>query len=308
MNAAELLPDTALRHQLLRYTLARTHRVASSLRASHVSRERGEGIEFHQYRSYLPGDDLRRVDWRLYGRTDRYYVREAEQESRLTVCLFVDTTASMGMSDSHGATRLALAQRAAAAIAWLATQRHHDLGLVTLTDGRPAYVRPGSGSAQLHRVTAALAALEPAGAWPRHANVRHALQALPARSKVYCFSDFFERGDEQTRAMRELLGMAHGLTSVQILLDEELSFPHRGQVEVVDAEHGGRRLVDARRYRPQYFERLQRLLQEVRREQLALGARFARATASTPVGDVLRAALDHSLGPDARLLADVDAA
>lgn len=308
MNAADLLPGTALRHQLLRHTLASRHRVASSLRASHVSRERGEGIEFHQYRPYLPGDDLRRVDWRLYGRTDRHFVREAEQESRLTVCLFVDTTRSMGMADGDGTTRLELAQRAAAAIAWLSMQRHHDFGLVTLTDGRPVYIRPSAGSAQLHRVTAALAALAAEGTWPRHANVRHALQALPARSKVFCFSDFFERGDEQTRAMRELLGMAHGLTSVQILLGEELAFPHRGQVEVVDAEHGTRRVVDARAYRARYLERMRDLLSEVRREQLALGARFVRVTAATPIAEVMRATLDHALSAQARLLAAVDAA
>ncbi len=308
MDVVDLLPDAATRHQLLRYTLASRHRVASSLRASHISRERGEGIEFHQYRPYLPGDDLRRVDWRLYGRTDRHYVREAEQESRLTVCLFVDTTASMGMHDGDGPSRLELAQRTAAAIAWLSAQRHHDFGLVTLTDGRPVYIPPAAGNAQFQRVTGALASLTPAGSWPRHANVRHALQALPARSKVFCFSDFFERGDEQTRAMRELLGMAHGLTSVQIVTADELAFPHRGQVEVIDAEHGEARVVDARAYRPRYLARFAALLDAVRREHMALGARVVRVTASTPVADVLRAALDHSLDGPARLLAAVEGA
>lgn len=303
MNAADLLPDSVLRHQLLRYTLANSHRVASSLRASHVSRERGEGIEFHQFRPYLPGDDLRRVDWRLYGRTDRHFVREAEQESRLTVCLFIDTTASMGMRDDAAPSRLHVARRVAAAIAWLSAQRHHDFGLVTLTDGRPVYLPPSAGSGQLQRVLTSLASLTPSGRWPRHANVRHALRALPSHSKVYCFSDFFERGDEQTRAMRELLGMAHGLSSVQILTDAELSFRYRGQVEVVDAEHGDVQLVDARSYRPQYLARLGALLDAVRREQLALGARVVRVTTSTPMSEVLRATLDPALTPAARLLA-----
>lgn len=305
MQPDDLFPDAELRDLLSRFTLAQRHRVSNPLRASHISRERGDGLEFHQFRGYLPGDDLRRVDWRLYGRTDKLYVREAEQESRLTVCLFVDTTGSMDMVGDSGPTRLALACRFAAAIGWLALRRQHDFGLVTLTDGEPEYLQPGTGTAQYQRLLQLLANLRASGQWPRRPNLRKVMQALPVRSKVYALSDFFERRREQSESLRELLGMAHGLTCVQILTPGELSFEHRGQLDIIDRESGERRLVDARAYRGEYLERMRALLDGVQREHVALGARFVRVTTTDTLADVLRASLDNALPPQARLIAGV---
>ncbi len=305
MQPDALFPDAQLRDLLSRFKLAQRHRVSNALRASHTSRQRGDGLEFHQFRGYLPGDDLRKVDWRLYGRTDKLYVREAEQESRLTVCLFIDTTGSMGMAGATGPSRLLLACRYAAAIGWLALQRQHDFGLVTLTDDTPVYLQPATGTAHYQRFLRALSTLEAKGEWPARANLRKVMQALPARSKVYALSDFFERRREQSESVRELLGMAHGLTSIQILLDEEMQFAHRGQLEIVERESGDRRLVDAKRYREEYLQRMASLLDEIQREQIALGARFVRVLTRHTLAEIVNVSLDNALPPGARLLAEV---
>ena len=100
----------------------------------HPSPHRGASVEFAEYRKYVPGDDLRRLDWRAYGRTDRFYVKEFEADTNLRCCLVLDTSGSMDFG-STGMTKIEFARRLAGAIGWLAVQQGDAVGLSCVADG-----------------------------------------------------------------------------------------------------------------------------------------------------------------------------
>lgn len=279
--------------------------VDNRLRAQHASRRQGEGIEFHQYRPYQQGDDLRKVDWRLYGRSDRLYVREALQDSRLTVTLMIDTSASMGLADANGVTRLEYACRVAACLAWLALVEQNDFALIAVGGDVPRILPPGQGRVHFERFLKQLELLDAAGRWESQ-SVERILRRLPANMLLIGLSDFFEHDREQTAAISEITGRAHTAILMQLLLAKELQFDERGQIEVVDGETGEKRLVSARRFRPTYLKAMHQLLQDTTRRHQALGARVCRATTETSVASLLRVALNEQLPGSARLLANVD--
>ena len=297
-----LLPDAKTRERLSRYSLAPQHVVDDRHRAAHLSRQRGDGLEFHQYRAYQSGDDLRLVDWRLYARSDRLFVREAQQESRLTVCLLMDVTAAMGLVDQAGIARIEYARRIAAALAWLAVRRQHPLMAIAFGETTRPVLPAGVGMRQLERVCHWLAALTPKAGWPAREHRHRLMQTLPARSLLIAVSDFAQLTDEQQRSWQDLLTQAHALISIQLLLDSELQFLQRGRIEIVEPESGARRLVDAKAVADGYPQRLQRWLDQVRAQQLALGARFVRSSTSMALDAVLSAVLSDRRSAKARLL------
>src|SRR5690606_40284063 len=134
----------------------------------HHSRSRGTGLEFSQYRIYEPGDDLRRIDWKLYARSDRYFVREAERESPLTLWLLLDASASMGQEDAArpGWCRLDAARALAAACIALALRQGDRFGLAMVVAGRLELVPAGSGPRHRERCHLALHQLAASGGWP----------------------------------------------------------------------------------------------------------------------------------------------
>lgn len=303
-TASPYYPDAATRHLLSRFSLTPAHHVDHSMRASHISRRRGEGIEFHQFRPYQQGDDLRRVDWRLYGRSEKLFVREAEQESRLTVTILVDTSGSMALSDTDGLSRLELARRLAGCLGWLAMTHQYEFALVGMGGGRPLVLPPGQGVAHFERLLRHLPDLLAKGQWTSMV-AEQVFQRLPDRMMLFVLGDFFEMQREQSAAIAEFTARAHTATLTQLLLPRELEFRERGQIEVVDRETGDSRLVSARSFRPQYLQSMQALLDDTQQRFLAMGARFCRASTATPLDAILNATLAPSMMPAARLLVDM---
>lgn len=291
------LPDASTRTFLSQYELAPRQIVDAGLRGQHQSFQRGDGMEFSQYRAYLPGDDLRRVDWRVFGRSDRLFVREADQESRLSVWLLVDSTGSMAEAGADGTTRLDYARRLAGAFAWLAAGQNDDVALLGLRRSNLFFLPPRRVRRPLERLLLGLDALEPEGAWPERRQIDPLLDRIPHRALLILIGDLFESDDEITRSLRHLVAAGRQLISVQLLTRAELEFPYRGRIEVVDRESGERRRVDATRYRQTYLGNLAAELARVEAEQRDIGARFVRASIDRPLTDTLHACL--ATGPHA---------
>src|SRR5690606_3142222 len=120
----------------------------------HRSRDRGAGLEFSQYRGYEPGDELRRIDWKLYARSDRFFVREAERDSPLTVWVLLDASASMAQADESRPdwSRLDAGKALAAAIAEVAVRQGVRVGLGVLNDRDLRLVPAAAGTRQRDRI------------------------------------------------------------------------------------------------------------------------------------------------------------
>src|SRR5215211_4298344 len=120
--------------RLARLPLLARRPMQGNVSGRHISPHRGASIEFAQYRKYVPGDDLRRLDWRAFGRTDRHYIKESEADTNLRLCLVVDTSGSMAFG-STGITKFEFAKRIAGALGYLAVQQGDAVGLSCLAEG-----------------------------------------------------------------------------------------------------------------------------------------------------------------------------
>ncbi len=255
----------------------------------HPSRMPGAGLEFSQYRSYQAGDDLRRVDWKLYGRSDRYFVRDAEIETSLTVRLVVDASASM--AHASGLSKFDYARFLAASIAMLCHRQGDATGLFAVAEGRLDATRPGRGQTHLHRIIHQLEGFEPAGVWPAWAELEGAITAGGERGLVIIITDLHERGDEIRSAVLRLAAMRHEVVVFHLTAPEELDLSYGGPIELEEIETGRVVEVDPALERAAYGAAVEADHRRYRRELQDRGVDYTRLTITEPLDAALRAFL-----------------
>lgn len=187
------------------------HVLAGLGQGIHAGRERGAGVEFSEYRAYAPGDEWRRVDWKLLARADRYYVREAERDSHVAVWLVLDASASM-MEPSRsiaGLDKLAYARTLLGCVAAIAQRQGDAFGLVVLSGGRAHLVPAARGPRQLQRVLARLNAAKAEGALPDAAALKASLRFAQSPALVLAASDFLDFPSPLSEALLRLRHMRH---------------------------------------------------------------------------------------------------
>lgn len=263
----------------------------------HASRSRGAGLEFAQYRAYEPGDEPRQVDWKLYARSDRFFVREAERDSPLTAWILVDASASMAQEDEsrRGWSRLDAAKSLAACTIELALRQGDRFGLAIFGGGRLQLHAAGSGSRQRDRCLLALQALSAGGGWPPETLLQPLWERIGSGSLVLAIGDGFD--DDGLRLLERLAAARREVLAIRVLTAGERDFPYRGGHRFRDVESGAELLGDAEAIRAGFLERFG----AARREQTA---RLA-AAGIRQVEYVLDEALDLPLrrlfsGRDAR--------
>ena len=195
----------------------------------HAGRERGAGVEFSEYRAYAPGDEWRRVDWKLMARTERYYVREAERDSHVATWLWLDATASMGEPSRsiEGLDKLWYARTMLACVGAIAQRQGDAFGLVVCS-GDKVHITPAlRGPRQLHRVLAQLAKAQPSGALPSAGNLRASLHFARAPSLIFAASDFLDWPSPQAEALLRLRRMRHDVRALCLhtKAERDASFP-----------------------------------------------------------------------------------
>ena len=187
------------------------HVLAGLGQGIHAGRERGAGVEFSEYRAYAPGDEWRRVDWKLLARADRYYVREAERDSHVAVWLVLDASASM-MEPSRsiaGLDKLAYARTLLGCVAAIAQRQGDAFGLAVLSNGRVQLVPAARGPRQLQRVLAKLKAARAEGGLPDAAVLKSGLRFAQSPALVFAASDFLDFPSPLSEALLRLRHMRH---------------------------------------------------------------------------------------------------
>lgn len=221
----------------------------------HQSRNKGSGIEFAQYRAYEPGDEPRRIDWKLFARSDKFFVREAEEESPIAVWVVIDASASMGQADRARPdwSRLDAAKLLALCTAQLALMQGDRFGWIILSDSGLTLADPHRGRAQFERMQIALSRLDAAGTFPDDATLAPLWERIGARDLVLYLSDCFDEGgialiERLARAGREVL-------AVQMLTVEERDFPFDGGYRFIDPETGADLIGDGAGLRQTFLDR-----------------------------------------------------
>lgn len=288
-------PDVRARLKTLQLS---TRRVAGAFGyGAHRSASRGSGLEFAQYRAYEPGDALRMIDWKLYARSDRYYVREAERDSPLDVWVLIDASASMGQADAARAswTRLDAARSIAACIVELALRQGDRFGLAMAGGDGLQVVPVGQGAKHRDRCRIALATMRARGAWPDEATLRPTWQHIAAQSLVIALSDCFDDG---VVTLTERLAVARReVVSIQLLTAEERDFPFRGGHRFRDPETGDDVLGDGDAVRADFLARFTAARDALAKRLAAAGVRHATHILDEPLDAPLRRLFSSSAAP-----------
>ena len=276
-----------LLHALRNLPLAAKQAAEGFLAGAHASRRHGVGMEFSQYRPYQPGDDLRRLDWRLAARSDRYYLRESEVDTSLTVHLLLDASASMNHRDANGLTKLDYGRLLLGALAYLAQHQGDAVGLTILSPSGLRHLPPRADARQLPRLYHALETAEAAGTFPDAATLAP-LIARRQRALTVCVSDLYEDDGEINRLLKRLRAVSGDVLLLHLVADNELTFNYHGAVTLRDLETGQILQIDADQQRATYQAQLQAWLADTAQAARRQGFDYHLLNTAAPLDGALR--------------------
>ena len=228
----------------------------------HVSRTRGSSVEFRDYRQYVPGDDLALVDWRVYGRTDRFYLRTYDQETSMDCHLFLDSSASMGFG--HKPTKLEYASFFTACLAYLVIRGGDRVSLQLFDQRIRTFLPPGSTHQHLNALLNLLERNEPGDVTSLAASLRIAFPLLKRRGILIVVSDFFDDPAAIFAALAPYLHRGFKIFLFHVLAPAEMELAEQGLVAYRDLETGERVTAHAADVRDGYHEALQRHIHALR--------------------------------------------
>jgi uncharacterized protein (DUF58 family) len=203
----------------------------------HPSPHRGSSVEFAEYRKYVPGDDLRRLDWRAYGRSDRFYVKEFEADTNLRCCFVLDTSGSMDFGSS-GTTKKQYAQRLAGSLGYLAVQQGDAVGLACVADGVVRNLPPKRSPAHLMTFFDMLEQVESHGETLLAAVLHELAETIRQRALVVIISDMFVEPELLRGCFQHLRFRKHDVAVFHLLDPLELAFDFRRPMRFLDMEGG----------------------------------------------------------------------
>lgn len=271
----------------------------------HASPLRGSGIEFHDYRPYTPGDDLRNIDWKRYGRTDRYYLKRYRRETDLNLHIMVDGSASMDFALLSGKprddqpTKFAVAQQLAAALTTLAI-RHGDRAALGVFDQKLRCLHPPTGS--LRQLQVMLADLEKTQPVQGQANLAESLEQLSHtlrghKAAIAVVSDFLDDAEPMMNVFDRLRFAGHEVLVFQVLTPDELALPTESRgLRMIDPELGPAINTRPQQVAASYHELIQSHLTTLRRSLQARGMDYTFVNTSEPLIGVLRKCLQKRVG------------
>lgn len=261
---------------------------------AHPSRLQGAGVEFSQYRSYQPGDDIRRIDWKLFARSDRHFLRESEVETSVTVRIILDASDSM-RQEEDGVSKFGYARLLSASLATLAFRQGDAVGLTALHDGGARAWPANRGRAYLGRILRELERLEPAGVWPGWRDAEGALLSGSGRSVIFVLTDLNERSTEIRAALRKLSALGHDVAVLHLLGRRELEFDYGDDLIFEELETGRTLDASGEAVRAHYLASLDAALRAVELELGEQRIEYIRIRLDTPLDVALRQALARRL-------------
>jgi uncharacterized protein (DUF58 family) len=267
-------------------TLFARRPMLGSVAGKHRSPHRGASVEFAEYRKYVPGDDPRRLDWRAYARSDRFYVKEFEADTNLRLILVVDVSGSMRFA-SNGVSKIDYARRMAATLGYLALQQGDAVGLSLASTALSLEVRPSRRPTQLRVINDFLERCKPAGETGLCQVLHGVAEKNRQRALVVVVSDFFVEPAELENAFQHLRFRKHDAVAFQLLAPEEKDFDYTGPVRFVDLEGGADFTTNPQDIARRYRAALARHSAELVRAAQGAGVEFLPVGLDEPYGEVL---------------------
>ena len=231
-----------------------------SVSGRHTSPHRGASVEFAEYRKYVPGDDLRRLDWRAHGRTDRFYVKEFQADTNLRCCIVLDTSGSMGFG-SGGVTKIDYAKRIAGAISYLAAQQGDAVGLACIAERMVTDIPPRRNPAHLSVLFDLLERAKPEGETQLVPLLHQLAETIRQRALIVIISDFFADPAQVRECFEHLRFRKHDVAAFHLLDPLELGFTFQRPMRFIDLEGGPAIFAEPNDIADRYHRALQRYLE-----------------------------------------------
>ena len=277
-----------------RLELRARHIVEGLLSGMHRSPFFGQSVEFLQHRQYAPGDDLRHVDWKVWAKQDRLYVKQFEEETNLRCQLIVDVSKSMQYG-SGALNKYEYASTVACCLAYLLLKQQDSVGCIAFDETIRARTPMRSTQAHLSTIVKALETSEPAGKTDPASIVREIAETQPRRGMVVMISDLFGDVDAMLRGFRMLRQRGHDVVVLHLLDDDELDFPFDNPVRFEGLELPDSLSCNPRALREGYLQSLRAFLQRLRHGCARDAVEYHLLRTSEPLDAALAAILSHRM-------------
>ena len=248
---------------------------------------RGQGLEFSQYRSYQPGDDLRQLDWKMYARSDRYYVRESEVETSISVRFVIDASTSMNHMD-NGYTKIEYAKYLAASLAWLANLQSDAIGLYVLQDGGLFSLTSRRDYQHLARFYYQLENISPSGKFTKPIHYKEIFSDTAKRELLIFITDLYEQDGEIFSLLDSLVSLKHEVLVFHLMGKNEMEFDYKGYAALEDLETGQKIKINAMQSNDAYKEQIENYLSAARIKLLNKNIFYRLLIMDQPLNQALR--------------------
>jgi len=248
----------------------------------HRSPHRGFSVEFTEHREYVPGDDTRHLDWVAWGRSDRYYLKQYEQQTNLRAYILLDVSASMGYRQRGEISKLTYGCFLAACLSYLMARQQDMVGLTAFDEQIRFHLTPHSTAAHIDRIFQRLESAEPGGQTAIAATFHELARRLAKRGLVIIISDLYEEPTEVFKALQHLVFKKHQIIIFHLMDRAELDLPFRDVVRLVDMETGGSLQVDPRYVRDCYRQEVAGFIDRYRRDCGERNIEYVHVTTDTP--------------------------
>lgn len=236
--------------------------VEGFMSGSNRSQSIGVGYEFSQYRSYEPGDDLRLLDWKMYARSERYYIKQSEVETNITVKFILDASRSMDYKE-NGISKLQYAKVLIAALGYLARKQSDTFGLYIVNDQHISMIEPRFEQQQFMRFLNELISARSEGHWGKGKDLE-ALQRHVGKEIIVFFTDLYDEGRDIQQFISRLKTSRNEVIVFHVMGNEELNLETEGVFTFEDLETGERRKVDTIAQKKLYTRKVNEWLHEAR--------------------------------------------
>ncbi|GAN34434.1 MAG: DUF58 domain-containing protein [Candidatus Brocadia sp. AMX2] len=252
----------------------------------HKSPYKGSSIEFLEHKEYSPGNEIKHIDWKVLAKTDRYYIKQFEEETNLKCYIFIDSSGSMGYK-STGISKFEYAATLAASLAYLLLKQSDLVGLISFSDKALQYIPPRSRLTHLHVLLNALTELKTAGRSDTSAILNEFVEKIGRRSLIIIISDFFDDTKKIIHQLKYFLFKKNEVILFHILDPYELTFPFETITFFESMEDERRILADPKSMKDQYLSEINHFIEQFRQSCFENQIDYWLIDSSTPLDQAL---------------------
>jgi len=260
--------------------------VEGFLSGLHKSPRRGFSVEFNDYRNYYPGDDMRHVDWKLYARSEKFYIKQYEDETNVRCFIALDTSASMAYT-SGGISKFEYARTLASALAYFIMRQRDAVGLITFDDEVREYIPAKCRQPHLIRILRSLAQLESGTRTDVVKPLADLASHLHKKSLVILITDMLDDESRVINALQNLRSMGNDVITFQIMDNAELNFPFNEPSEFIDMESNESFITSPAAIREAYLKNLNEFLEYCRKQCQSSGVDYCLINTKDPLDEAL---------------------